>query len=622
MSQPSHNDASRAIWTARLAIISISLLLVVMLARVVQLQIAPSPRLAAAMHARASVRPEMARRGEILDRRGRPLILSRVANRVFIDPERFPKPYEDSMLRLARNVGLDPVDLAQRLMPRLAANERRHEDGLPPIRYVRVTNILDDAQAEAVRALKMPGVHLENRQVRDGPGDTLASSLLGRVNSNHAGQFGAELKFDAKLSGSDGMIRYIRDARGSPLWLDPEGYKPPTPGAPVRLSIDARLQDIVEEELERAVEDADAAGGRLVLIDPATGEVLAIADIVRDLKGRAVPWGQRPKPGGITRRTVIKPDPLRLLHPGAGRNRCFTDLHEPGSCFKPFVWALITNSGKVQLDEIFRTGSAWYTHYGRPIRDTIPRDTHTWREVLSNSSNIGMSQAVERVPFAFIRNGLTQFGFGQTTGLNIPGERSGYLVPGSKWSKYTHTSVSFGQEVGVTTAQLARAFAVFARQGELAGTLPVLRLTAANSADSKPDVLRRVIPWHVAAAARLAMVKTFEAADRRMKSRKMDVTFDYVLFGKSGTAQVAIEGERGYLPNQYISSFVGAGPLHAPQLVCVVTIDDPGPDVIRRVEHRGSAVAAPAVRRTLERSLRYLGVQPSPAPLAATNEPQ
>ncbi len=617
MTDTHRSESSRALWTARFTLVSIALVLVVMLGRVVQLQLAPGPRLASAMQARASVKPEMAARGDILDRRGRPLSLSRVANRVFIDPERFPAPYDQSMLRLARNAGLDPVDLAQRLMPRLAANERRKEDGLSPIRYVRVTNVLDDAQIEAVRAMKMPGVHLENRQVRDGPGDALAASLLGRVNVDHAGQFGAELKFDDRLSGSDGLIRYIRDARGSPLWLDPEGYQPPTPGAAVRLSIDARLQDIAEEELERAVEESDAAGGRLVLVDPATGELLAIADIVRDLRGQAVPWGQRPRPGGITRRTVIKPDPLRLLHPGAGRNRCFTDLHEPGSSFKPFVWALITNTGKARLDEVFHTGSSWRTFYGRPIRDTIPRDTHTWREVLSNSSNIGMSQAVERVPFATIRAGLTQFGFGQTTGLNIPGERSGYLVPTPKWSKYTHTSVSFGQEVGVTSAQLARAFAVFARQGELAGTLPTLRLTAATPAEARPEVLRRVIPWHVAAAARLAMVKTFESADRRMKQKKLDVTFDYVLFGKSGTAQVAIEGERGYLPNQYISSFVGAGPLHAPQLVCVVTIDDPGPETVRRVEHRGSQVAAPAVRRTLERSLQYLGVQPSPAQASA-----
>lgn len=621
MSESRSGDAARTVWTARLTLAAMGVLLLVMLGRVVQLQLAPGPQLAAAMQARASVKPEMAARGDILDRRGRPLSLSRVAHRVFVDPERFPEPYDQSMLRLARNAGLDPVELAQRLMPKLAENNRRREDGRSSIRYVRITNVLDDAQVEAIRAMKMPGVHLEARQVRDGPGEALAATLLGRVNVDHGGQFGAELKFDQRLSGSDGLIRYIRDARGSPLWLDPEGYAPPTPGAPVRLSIDARLQDIAEEELDRAVEEADAAGGRLVLVDPATGELLAIADIVRDLRGKAVPWGQRAKPGGTMRRTVIKPDPLRSLHPGAGRNRCFTDLHEPGSIFKPFVWALITNSGKVGLDEVFHTGASWRTFYGRPIRDTIPRDTHTWREVLSNSSNIGMSQAVERVPFALVRNGLTQFGFGQTTGLGIPGERSGYLVPASKWSKYTHTSVSFGQEIGVTPAQMARAFSVFARQGELAGTLPTLRLTAAMSSDAKPEVLRRVIPWNVAAAARLAMVKTFESADRRMKSKKMDVTFDYVLFGKSGTAQVAIEGERGYLPNQYVSSFVGAGPLHAPRLVCIVTIDDPGPEVVRRVEHRGSQVAAPAVRRTLERSLQYLGVQPSPASTTGANVP-
>ncbi len=594
-------------------VIGVSALLIVMLGRVIQLQTAPGERLSQFVEDRVSRRPEVAPRGDLLDRRGRVLAASRTGERLFVDPTRLPQPYDEVLDRLVTQVGLDRSDAGMRLFGALAKNETRVAAGLEPVRYVRLTGILDDDQAEIVRALKIPGVHLETWTVRDGPGEALAGAVIGRVNIDDQGQFGAERAYEPTLSGDDGSLAYVRDARGKPLWVQAGAYRAPEAGEPIRLSIDLAIQDIAEEELLRGVEDADAAGGRLVVMDPDTGEILAMMDIVRDLGRRAVPWGKKPSAGGTSRRTIIPPDPNRSIHPGAGRNRCVTDVYEPGSTFKAFTWSIITDAGVIRLDETLHTsGKAWVTSYGRPIRDVFGKEKQTWREVLINSSNIGMSMAVERVKPVAMREGLTKFGFGATTGLGIPGEREGYLPPMRAWTKYTHTSVSFGQEVGVTAVQLATAFCAFARQGEMAGVAPRARLTAAPSERPPNEVVRRVVPWNVATSARHAMARIFEKLDNNMKAKEVDATFDYALFGKTGTGQVSLPGERGYIPNQYVSSFVGAGPFEAPRLVCLVVIDDPGPALVERAEHRGSSVAAPVVRRVLERSLAYLGVAPSP----------
>lgn len=619
--EPSHarrHVPSRANAVATLLVAGVSLALLVLVARVAQLQVAPGERLQAFIQGRVSNAPEMARRGDVLDRRGRPLAMTRVGQQVFVDPVAFPeKDREKALADLARATGIPMAQIGETLYPKIAENERRKETGQSPVRYVRLTGVLNDATLEAVRSAKIAGVHLEDVSVREGPGSDLGAALVGRVGADHAGQFGAERRFDKSLDGADGAMRYVRDARGRPLWLEPAGYTPPQSGADIRLSIDARMQEIAEEELRRGVEEADAQGGRLVMVDPATGEVLATADYIREMGSSVTPWKKRAAANSSSRRSVIPPDPNRAIAPAAGRNRCFTDLYEPGSSFKPIAWSTLTAAGAARLDEVFVTGGrAWTTFYGRPIHDTHPKDAQTWKEALVNSSNIAMSMAAERVSFTVMRDGMRRFGFGSKTGAGVQGEREGRVTPPKLWSKYTQTSVSFGQEVGVTAAQMARAFCVFAREGDLVGALPDLRLTAADPGEAPSEIVRRVVPEWVVREARDAMASVFAAADRQMRARKQEATFDYLLFGKSGTAQVAIEGEKGYVPDQYISNFVGAGPIERPRLVCIVVIDDPGPEMVRTRRYFGSQVAAPVVRRVLERSLSYLGVPPDATPEA------
>lgn len=613
-----------------LAACSITLLFVALFARVVQLQVAPPEKLAAHLDERVSAVRNFAPRGDILDRRGRVLATSRVGYRLVVDPAELSGPPEETLLRLCDAAGLDVSATGERLFSRLAANEHARLAGRAQSRYLRLSGPLEDAQIDAVRALRLRGVHLEPVSIREGAGVDLVGPIVGRVDAEHDGQFGAEKLFDPALEAAQGSLRYVRDARGAGLWIERGGYTPPMPGESVRLSIDAAIQKIAQEELERAVLDADAQGGRVIVLDSNTGEILAMVDHIRDMSGRVLPYGVREGSGepsalGFTRRAIIEPDPFRAVHPGAGRNRLFTDLYEPGSTFKAFTWAVMTEAGVARPDEVFKTGGkAWLTPYRRVIRDAFGKAEQTWTEALINSSNIGMSMAVERMDKAALRSALLRFGFEDPTGVGLAGERAGGMTSPKNWNRYTHTSVSFGQEVALTPAQLARAFCVFAREGESSGTLPTLTLRAADrgpgATDAPASVVQRAISPRIAQMTRDAMAEIFSRADRNMRQRKLeDLTFDYRLFGKSGTAQVAIKGERGYLPDQYISSYVGAGPVERPMLVCVVTIDDPSPELVRKRQHFGSWVAGPAVRRVLERSLRYLDAPVSEAPGTGTD---
>lgn len=650
--------------------------LLAMLVRVAQLQARPSDDLNAHIDTRTTARVELPVRGDLLDRRGRLLSTTRFGERLVLDPVVFPKQVEENVLKLAQAAGVDPADIGVPLIRALEINARR-EAGIPdpapaeeasetpasaslpaettaqtqqasrgPRRYVPVTDVLSPERIAAVRSLKIPGVIIEKRQVREYPGGTEAASIVGKVGVEHQGLLGAELLLNESLTGEKGRITFVRDAYGRPLWINPGEVQPATPGEDVRLSIDIELQRIASEELMKGIEEADAVGGRLVLMDPATGEVLAMADIVRDLPGlKAYPWVDAPKarkrgdpppppephvliPG--QRYMTLLADPGRAVHPGLARNRCVEDIYEPGSTFKPFVWSVISEQRLARPEEVFDTeGGRWRTSYGRSIEDVTKRATMTWTDVLVNSSNIGMIKAAERMKPAQLHEVLVRFGFGKPTNVGLPGEASGIVTSLKNWSKYTHTSVAYGHEISVTPLQMVRAFAAFARDGEQAGTIPSLRLLSSGT-QGVSGVAYRVLPADVALLTRSAMRGVTHNVESRW-IKPPEGGWRYELFGKSGTAEIPLgaapkgkkrpRGASGYFDDQYNSSFIAGGPVDKPRLVCIVVIDDPGPARIRARSHYGSAVAGPVVRRVMERSLVYLGVPPSPEPPPGTGAP-
>lgn len=604
--------ASLVLWTVA---IGVSLAFVAVLARVVQLQTAPGERLSAHIQDRISRRTQMAPRGDLLDRRGRVLATTRVGYRVFIDPKELREPFGSTIQAIAEATGVEVDAVAERIIERVQRSRERESAGLDPIRYVSVGGVLDDAQLELARRIKAPGVHIEQRPVREQTGGDAIASLVGKVGVDHNGLIGAEQRFDQEVVPVPGYLDYVRDASGRAMWVEASGYRAPERGQSVALSFDLVLQEIAEEEIRFGVEDADAAGGRLVMADPRTGEILAMVDFVREVPGLEEPPKRGTRGAQVDpslRYRTIRPDLGRAIHPALARNRCVEDVYEPGSTFKAFMWSVVTERGLAKPGEVFDTHSGeWKTAYGRSVRDVVKRPSMTWREVLVNSSNIGMVQGTERLSFNQMRADVLRFGFGSPTRLGLPGEASGLVTDTRNWSKYTQTSVASGYEVAVTPLQMVRAFSAFARNGDLCGTMPVLTLRAMSDSERRSAVRERVLPEWVVLQAREAMRQVGETMDTRIAARHKDEpALRYSMFGKSGTANIARPDGRGYYPNQYNSSFIAAAPADDPRVVLIVVIDDPGPGPIARREHYGSWVAGPVVRRVFRRSLEYLGVPP------------
>lgn len=708
-----------SLWTG----VSMTILMVVMLARVAQLQLRPTEVLADHVQARVSTREELPLRGDIMDRRGRPLSVSRFGTRVFIDPEQLARPVDEAIVQLSAIIGVPPDELGTRVLNKLAENERRRA-ALPPdapkepstplarffsssraaapsaepakpapvstsleagstvkpadplvnlndpagtapvtldgdapiviadesatnsdaaassprklIRYVPISDILTDDQAGQITKLKLKGVHLERRPVREYPGGSAVASLVGKVDVDHHGLIGAEKMLDSQLLGTGGRVQYVRDASGRPLWIEPGQVQAGVPGQDVKLSLDLEVQRIAMEELQRGIEEADSAGGRIIVFDPYSGEIVAMGDILRDLPNLAeYPWAVERKKGDKSpdtsrippskRYRVLKADPQRLKHPGLGRNRCIEDVYEPGSTFKSFVWSTVTELKLARPDEVFDTeGGRWHTPYGRYIEDVTKRATMTWREVLINSSNIGMVKGASRLSFVQLHDAVKRFGFGKSTGVGLPGEATGIVTSLTGWSKYSQTSVATGYEVAVTPLQMVRAFSVFCRPGDLAGTLPPVRLTASAQVDPLNSVVMRVLPTDIAKLAREAMAHVATNMQDSLDKTSHEHNWRYSMFGKSGTAEIPLgkapegfrrpRGVTGYFDDQYNTSFIGGGPVEEPRLVILCVIDDPGPERVRARTHYGAKTAGPVVRRVMERALTYLGTPPSPLP--------
>ncbi len=627
---------------AFVTIIGICVLLGLMLARVVQLQVAPGALLAAHGGDRVSARPEPGVRGDVWDRRGRPIAITRFAFRVFIDPVDFPSPPEEAVQKLADATDIPFEKIMRRLAPKLAENEKllaAQTDDDPWTeadkalhRYVALNDgpnggALEDWRVDVVKGLNIPGVHLETRQLRETPAENLVAGLLGKVGIDHDGLLGVEKMINKEVAPTAGRIEYVRDAKGRPLWVNANGYAAPQRGQDVRLSLDLEIQRIVLEEVGRGVEESQAAGGRAVVMDPRTGEVLAMADVLRKVPeavpyGWDVPIGQ--EKGGRPRYITINFDKSRSDEPALARNRCVEDVYEPGSTFKSFMWAVATEAGAATPDEVIDTeGGHWRTPYGRAVNDVTTRDVMTWREVLINSSNIGMVKVTSKMSFEDLRDGVLRFGFGRRTGIGLPGESTGLVTSRKSWSKYTQTSVAMGHEVAVTPVQMARAFSALARSGELAGTLPPITLRAvpadSPSGGMAPGV--RVLPRDVAELTRDTMRGVTHNLDQRITNRDKSVHMRYEAFGKSGTAEIPLgppppgkkrpKGSDGYFQGQYNSSFIAGGPVEDPRVVVIVVIDDPGPSLVASRRHYGAATAGPVVRRIMERTLSYLAVPPT-----------
>ncbi len=588
-------DASQGLrirsWS-RIALACTAVALSLTLVRVAQLKIAPPAQLDAAAGRRTSERKEIAQRGEVLDRRGRPLAMSLVGYRLYCDPAYIYESGWDKAKQAAKKdptaiaecdpfrdaaIALSPVlrQPPQAIFEMLRQNAER--------RFVVLAQDVDETQVEQLRALDIDGIGMESKLVRAYPAQGLASQLVGKVGFEHTGQSGVEFALDRELRPVDGHVRALRDAFGRTLWINRDDYVPGDPGTDVRLTIDLAIQESAERHLKAMVEKSNAGGGRLIVMDAQNGDVLAMADMLRERPG----WKEATR------------DPARRIHPSLGRNRNFTDPYEPGSTFKSFVWARATQLGAARPEEIIPLpeGGPYVTPFGRVIRDVKYPGSVSWKTVLVKSLNGGMATVAQRMTHAQLQEMVRDFGFGQKVAMGIPGESAGIVTKPGKWSNYTQTSVAMGHEIAATPIQMVRAFSAFARPD---GAMVSPRLVLPVTGDGTPVASRTLIEPGIARVAREAMQGVVEEGTARKAQSAR-----YRIFGKTGTAELSIPGERGYDRDRYTASFLAAAPATDPKIVILCIIDDPD----KRTSYwYGGSIAGPVVRDVVDETLQYLGV--------------
>jgi cell division protein FtsI/penicillin-binding protein 2 len=509
---------------------------------------------------------------------------------LFIDPKFMQDCFQEdgkslvemdkAIEKLSNIVDMDAFELSKMLGDRYES------------RYVKVAEHLDESAVKQIELLDLPGVGFTPTDERYYPMGSIAAHVLGGVQKDNIGLEGVELKFDKLLKGKDGSKRTLKDARRHPIAVAAEDYFPAENGRHLILTIDSNVQMISEQELALRCEMYRADRGECVVMDPKSGDVLALAN-----------W------------PTFHPQNLEDSKPETRRDRVLTDPYEPGSTIKPFIAGPAFAWNITHPTEIIHTGGKrWYTPYHRLIEDVHGYDDLAMWDVLVKSSNIGMSQLGERMGNEKLHQALSSFHFGQPTGIELPGEDPGRVNPLDKWTKFSTESVSQGYEVMVTPMQLARGFSAYANGGRLVQPHIIKGIL-----DERGNVIERT--KHQALEMMPEAIDSVTAAT--MKRILCDVPIrgtavgarsaTWNIFGKTGTAHVS-QGKAGYADNKYTSSFMGAAPAENPRLVCVMIVHEPDAEyaTAHGLSHYGGAVAAPGATRVLERCLAYMQVPKSP----------
>lgn len=525
-----------------------------------------------------------ARRGTIFDRNG--LVMAGTVQRraLYVDPKFMLEVFQEDgkslvqldreLAKLAELIDRSPFELSQLIGDKSTS------------RYVKVADTLDENVVAAIRKLDLPGLVLEPVDVREYPMGSLAAHVLGGVRSDNVGLEGVELQFEKLLRGRDGFKRSLKDARRRPIATAAEDYLPPVHGTHVILSIDSSIQLIAEQELAAACEHFRARAGETIVMDPHTGEILAMAN-----------W------------PTFNPANLEDSKPETRRNRCLTDPYEPGSTIKPFIVGPALASKWARPTDLYRIPGP----YKSPLRAKLVTDVHYYGslalwDVMVKSSNIGMVQLSEKLGAERLSTSIRAFGFGAPTGVELPGENGGLINPLRKWTRPSVVSVAMGYEMMVTPLQLVRAAGAYANGGKLVqptivhGSIDSAGVVQRPTGAKRPPV-QAIDPATSQLVRRIMGDVVVRGTGTRARSEQWN------LFGKTGTAHSARGGS--YNEANYTSSFVGGGPYENPRLVVAVIIHDPD----KRLAHFGGTVSAPAAKGILERSLSYLQVPPSP-PLA------
>lgn len=499
-------------------------------------------------------------RGPIVDRHGEPMALSAETRSIFARPKDLLKANSSERAKIASALEMNDADLARRLSK--------------PSPFIWLRRRMDPAKASIVEAMNLEGLGALSEYKRFYPESNLAGAVVGSAGMDGQGLSGVELEYDKLIRGAPVQLSFYHDALGHPILDSPLGIKSSQPGAQVELTIDGRIQSLAENELGAEVRSSGAHRGAAIVLDPWSGEILALANMNAD------------------------PDPIHdRLHDAAVQ-----DAFEPGSTIKGLLASIaLTDHAITPSERIFCENGVFHLN-GRTIHDD---SRHQWLDlagIIEVSSNIGASKIALRLGANRFYDGLRGFGIGRKTGVDLPGEASGLLSKGSTWKEIELANHGFGQGIAVTPMQLAVAYAAIANGGLVVRPYVVKSVSDAEGRvllTHAPQVMGRAMEPEVAHQMNLLLRNVVNGDDGTAHKAQVD---GFTVAGKTGTAQMVNPVTHGYFQNRHVSSFVGFLPADDPKLLILVVLYDVGHG------HFGGLVAAPVFSEIASGALRDLDV--------------
>src|SRR5208337_2568361 len=444
----------------------------------------------------------------------------------------------------------------------------------------------DDETIERIKSLNLQGIHFQQEPKRFYPARDLAAQVLGSVGMEDSGQSGIEHEFDEQLRGRPGKMFITVDAHKE--WFS-DVETQPEPGQNLVLTIDKNIQYIAEKELDQAIHDTQAIAGTVIVENPHTGEILALAN-----------------------RPTFNPNLRKQVTPAALTNRAVSYAYEPGSTFKLVTISAALEEKLTNPNEVFDCQMGSIVYNGMRIRDSKPHGLLPVWGVLAESSDVGSIKIALRLGEDRFYKYIRAFGFGQQTGIELPGETRGMTKPVSRWSKVSIAAISMGQEIGISPIQLSGLISTFANDGVwVAPRIVVGKVEPQGTPQTvgfHPGASRRVISSYTAAEMRSMMQKVvLEGTGRKA------ILEGYTSAGKTGTAQKVDPATGAYSKTKYIGSFAGFAPVNNPQIVVAVILDS------AVGLHQGGQVSAPVFHRIAQQVLEYMHV-PHDLPLAPQHQ--
>ena len=555
-------------WRSRFALIALLAAFLVLAGRSIFLQSMETGFLQGKGEARYSrVLEVAATRGRVVDRNGEALAISTPVKSVWAIPEDVSAT-PAQMKSLAALLSMDPRELGRKL-------------GDAEREFVYLKRQIPPEAAAKVAELGIPGVHQQGEFRRYYPGGETMAHVVGFTGVDDAGQEGIELAQQATLAGAAGSRRVIKDRLGR-IVEDVESIRVAQDGHDLTLALDSKIQNLAFGALKAAIEMHKAKAGAIVVLDVRTGEVLALANL-----------------------PTYNPNNRSKLTGAQLRNRVMTDTFEPGSTLKPFTIGLAMETGRITPQTLIQTSPGTLTIGNYTIHDAHAvgnaGGAMSVAQVIQKSSNVGAAKIALGLPREEMHDMFKRVGFGAAPHLGFPGEAVGRLREAKTWRPVEQATMAYGHGISVGLIQLARAYTVFARDGEIA-PLSLLKTGA-------PAAGKRVFSPEVARALREMLEAAVQPGGTAPRARIVG----WRVGGKTGTAHKQENG--GYAANKYVSSFVGFAPVSEPRLVIAVMVDEPSAG-----QYYGGQVAAPVFSQVMQGALRLLGA-PYDAPLSPLEMP-